>query len=158
MKVLIAEDELFFRCLLENTLKEWGYEVVSVADGTAAWDVLQRPDAPKLVVLDWQMPGLDGLELCRRIRASSAPEPTYVIMLTSREGRANILAALRAGADDYVTKPFDREELQVRLQAGGRSADSSVVWLMTSITCCVSSTGSGSWCSARCPARTPAGP
>ena len=129
MKILIAEDELFFRCMLEGALREWGYEVTAVNNGKAAWDVLERPDAPKLAILDWQMPGMDGLEVCRRIRAALTPEPTYVIMLTSREGRDNTLAALRAGADDYVHKPFDREELQVRLQVGRR-----VVGLQTSLT------------------------
>jgi putative two-component system response regulator len=128
VRVLIAEDELFYRCLLEGTLREWGYDVVAVSDGAAAWEALRRPDAPKLAVLDWQMPGLDGLEVCRRVRAAASPEPTYVIMLTAREGRANTLSALRAGADDFVTKPFDREELQVRLQAGAR-----VVGLQTSL-------------------------
>ena len=129
MRILIAEDELFFRCMLEGTLREWGYDVVAVNNGKAAWEILERPDAPKLAILDWQMPGMDGLELCRRIRAAQAPEPTYVIILTSREGRENTIAALRAGADDYVNKPFDREELQVRLQVGRH-----VVGLQTSLT------------------------
>jgi putative two-component system response regulator len=129
MKILIAEDELFFRCMLEGALRDLKYEVVSVSNGQAAWEILERPDAPKIAILDWQMPGLNGLELCRRIRASMSPEPTYIIMLTSREGRENVLTALRAGADDYIVKPFDREELQVRLQVGAR-----VVGLQTSLT------------------------
>ena len=129
MKVLIAEDELFFRCMLEGTLRKLGYDVVATANGQAAWEILQRPDAPKLAILDWQMPGMNGLDVCRNIRKSLSPEPTYIIMLTSREGRDNILTALRAGADDYVVKPFDREELQVRLQVGRR-----IVGLQTSLT------------------------
>ncbi len=129
MKVLIAEDELFFRCMLEGTLRELGYDVVSATNGKAAWEILERPDAPKLAILDWQMPGMNGVDICRRIRSSLSPEPTYVIMLTSREGRENILTALRAGADDYIVKPFDREELQVRLQVGRR-----IVGLQTSLT------------------------
>jgi putative two-component system response regulator len=129
VKILIAEDELFFRCMLEGTLRDLGYDVVSVSNGEAAWEVLERPDSPKLAILDWQMPGINGLDLCRRIRANLSPEPTYVLMLTSREGRDNILTALRAGADDYIVKPFDREELQVRLQVGLR-----IVGLQTSLT------------------------
>ena len=129
MKILVAEDELFYRCMLERTLREQGYDVVSVSNGDAAWDVLQRPDAPKLALLDWQMPGMNGLEVCSRIRSTLSPEPTYVIMLTAREGKKNILTALRSGADDYIIKPFDCEELQVRLQVGQR-----VVGLQTSLT------------------------
>jgi putative two-component system response regulator len=129
MRVLIAEDELFFRCMLEGALRDLGYDVVSADNGNAAWEILQRPDAPKLAVLDWQMPGMSGVDICRRIRSSLSPEPTYIIMLTARTGRDNILTALRAGADDYIVKPFDREELQVRLQVGKR-----IVGLQTSLT------------------------
>src|SRR5580698_5025439 len=78
MKVLIAEDELFFSCMLEGALRDLGYEVVSVSDGESAWEILQRPDSPKLAILDWQMPGISGPDLCRRIRTNLSPEPTYV--------------------------------------------------------------------------------
>jgi putative two-component system response regulator len=120
MKILLAEDNHFFRLALESLLTGWGYEVVAVSDGNAAWDLLQQPDAAKLAILDWVMPGLDGLEVCRRLRGLQRPEPTYVIMLTSKTGKENVVAALESGADDYATKPYDHDELRARLQVGCR--------------------------------------
>jgi putative two-component system response regulator len=129
MKVLIADDNHFYRCALEATLAEWGYEVTAVADGEAAWDVLRGEHAPKIAILDWMMPRVDGVEVCRRLRAMPRHEPTYVIILTSRDGKANAVNALESGADDYVTKPFDRDELAARLRVGRR-----IVGLQTSLT------------------------
>jgi len=120
MKVLVAEDNAFYRGLLEATLKEWGYEVVAVGDGTAAYEALRAEGAPRLAILDWAMPGLDGVEVCRRLRAVACPEPAYLIILTAKGGKDNVVAALEAGADDYVPKPFDREELRARLKTGVR--------------------------------------
>jgi signal transduction histidine kinase len=120
MKVLIAEDNQFYRRLLETTLAEWGYEPVGVTDGLAAWQMLQEKGAPRLAIIDRRMPGLDGLEICNRVRANSTAEPTYIIMLTAKHGKDNVVAALQGGADDYITKPFVREELQARLQVGVR--------------------------------------
>jgi sigma-B regulation protein RsbU (phosphoserine phosphatase) len=120
MKVLIAEDDLVPRRILQAVLQEWGYEVIVTCDGEAAWQVLQTPDAPKLVILDWMMPGLDGVEVCRRVREIVSSEPIYVILLTGREAKQDVVAGLSSGANDYVTKPFDREELQARVQVGAR--------------------------------------
>ncbi len=123
MKILIADDNHFYRRALEVTLGEWGYEVQSVPDGEAAWGVLSSPNPPKLAILDWMMPKADGLEVCRRLRRVPRHEPTYVIVLTSREGKTNVITALESGADDFVTKPFDRGELAARLRVGRRIVD-----------------------------------
>lgn len=120
MRILVADDNLFYRNALSITLKEMGYDVVAASDGQAAWDILQAEDAPKLAILDWMMPKLDGLEVCRRLRALQKPEPTYLLVLTSNKGKQSIVAALESGADDFVTKPFDRDELQARLRVGRR--------------------------------------
>src|SRR5215208_414797 len=120
MKILIADDNHFYRCALKTTLAEWGYEVTAVADGEAAWAVLGGPNPPKLAILDWMMPKADGLEVCRRLRQVPRHEPTYVIVLTSREGKTNVVTALDSGADDFISKPFDREELSARLRVARR--------------------------------------
>jgi sigma-B regulation protein RsbU (phosphoserine phosphatase) len=120
MNVLVADDDLVPRRLLEAALIEWGYDVVAVGDGIDALQELERPVGPKLAVLDWVMPGLDGVEVCRILRAANSPEPAYVILLTSRDAKADIVAGLASGANDYVTKPFDRAELQARVRVGQR--------------------------------------
>ena len=120
MRVLVAEDDVTSRSLLCAILRKWGYEVLAVVDGSQAWEVLQKPTAPKLVILDWLMPGLDGLEVCRRVRALAAPEPPYVIMLTSMEQKADVVRGLDTGANDYITKPYHAEELQARVAVGRR--------------------------------------
>jgi CheY-like chemotaxis protein len=120
MKVLIAEDDAVSRLLLESILREWGYDVVAAGDGAAAWEALQQPDAPRLAILDWQMPGLDGLELCRRARANPATNSLYVLLLTGKGGTENIVLGLNNGANDYLTKPFDLDELAARLGVGRR--------------------------------------
>jgi two-component system cell cycle sensor histidine kinase/response regulator CckA len=120
MKILIAEDNRFYRVALENTLRDWGYEVVAAGNGPEALEILQQPHAPQVAILDWMMPGLDGIEVCRRIRAVARPQPTYIILLTARDGKENIITGLRSGADDYIAKPFDSEELRARLQVGLR--------------------------------------
>ncbi|MBJ6724666.1 response regulator [Geomesophilobacter sediminis] len=120
MKILIAEDNAGIRTVILNMLVTWGYEVVTAADGNEAWDKLQGEDAPMLVLLDWMMPGLDGLEICRRLREKKTPVPPYVLFLTCRDNTRDIVTALEAGANDYVTKPFQAEELRARLQVGLR--------------------------------------
>jgi sigma-B regulation protein RsbU (phosphoserine phosphatase) len=120
VKVLIAEDDMVSRRLLETTLAKWGYEVVVTCDGLQASAALQGEDAPPLAVLDWMMPGLDGIEVCRRARNTFNPTPPYLILLTAKGRREDIITGLKAGANDYVTKPFDREELRARVQVGAR--------------------------------------
>lgn len=120
MKVLIADDDPVARRMLEVMLPRWGYEVVLAADGVAAWQILRKPERPQLAVLDWMMPGMDGLEVVRKLRALPNPEPLYLLMLTDKGGKENVIAGLDAGADDYMTKPFEREELRARLRVGQR--------------------------------------
>jgi len=120
MNILIAEDEPISRRLLEFALRRWGYDVVVTTDGKEAWDVLQLQDPPSLVISDWMMPGMDGLELCGRIRTSERPGYTYLIILTARGNKEDVIRGLEAGADDYLVKPFDQEELRCRIKIGER--------------------------------------
>ena len=120
MRLLIAEDDRITRRFLEHSLGRWGYDVVVTSDGDAAWRVLSQPDPPPLAILDWMMPGMDGIEICRKVRAKTAATSTYIILLTTKNGKEDIVTGLRAGADDYLTKPFDVEELQARVQVGVR--------------------------------------
>jgi two-component system, cell cycle response regulator len=120
MRILIAEDDLISRRLLEAKLIKWGYDVVAASDGDAAWMALTVPDAPRIAILDWMMPGADGVELCRRVR-KALPEPyTYIILLTAQQRDEDLIIGMDAGADDYITKPFKANELKVRLRAGKR--------------------------------------
>jgi DNA-binding response OmpR family regulator len=120
MKVLIAEDDPISRRLLEASLSRSGYDVVSTENGSEAWDALQREAAPRLAVLDWMMPIVDGVELCRRVRAADLGGYVYLILLTAKGQRDDLVAGFEAGADDYLTKPFDLIELRSRLTVGER--------------------------------------
>jgi len=120
MRVLIADDDPVSRRLLEVTLTAWGYEVVVTTDGNEAWQALQAKDAPRLAILDWMMPGLDGSEVCHRMRQNPDLSTLYLILLTSKGRQEDIVAGLQAGADDYLIKPFDAKELRARLQVGVR--------------------------------------
>ena len=120
MKILVAEDQSVSRHILVANLRSWGYDVTAVEEGTRAWDVLQAEEAPQLVVLDWLMPGMDGIEICSRIRGSPQTRPIYLILLTSRGGQQDKIHGLQSGADEYITKPFNREELRARVQVGIR--------------------------------------
>ncbi|MDD5558294.1 response regulator transcription factor [Candidatus Methylomirabilis sp.] len=120
MRILIAEDSLVSRRLLEATLKRWGHEVITTSDGSEAWQVLEASEAPPLAILDWVMPKMDGPELCRRIRQTQEISSMYVILLTAKGIREDIVAGLDAGADDYLIKPFDPEELRARVDVGRR--------------------------------------
>ncbi|WP_321477299.1 diguanylate cyclase [uncultured Paludibaculum sp.] len=123
MKILVADDSLLMRRLLESTLQGWGYEVVTASSGDEAWACLQKDDAPPLAILDWMMPVHTGPEICKLMRTIPRPVYTYIILLTSRALREDIVEGLGAGADDYVIKPFDKHELEVRLRAGRRIID-----------------------------------
>jgi len=148
MRILIAEDDLTTRTMLQAVLARWGYEVEAVADGHAAWAALNRPDAPqpygrlledvlgakacsvldradgpRLALLDWMMPGLDGAEVCRKVRALNAADPPYLILLTARTQKEDIVLGLQAGANDYIAKPYDIAELQARLAVGTRMVE-----------------------------------
>jgi len=119
MRILIAEDDLTSRFMLAAVLKKGGHEVVETINGAQAWEALSKAGAPRLAILDWMMPGMDGLDVVRRIR--SLPSlPPYIIILTTREGKADIIAGLEAGADDYLAKPFDPGELLARVEVGRR--------------------------------------
>jgi diguanylate cyclase (GGDEF)-like protein len=120
VRVLIADDSVVSRRLLEAVLRKWGYEVTVVANGTEAWEILQSDDTPRLAVLDWMMPGLSGPEVCRLVRQKAGRQYTYVILLTSRHEKEDLIVGMEAGADDYLVKPFDNNELRVRLRPGQR--------------------------------------
>jgi sigma-B regulation protein RsbU (phosphoserine phosphatase) len=120
MKILIAEDDLVSRTMLSRLLTSWGHEVLVTTDGQSAWDILQRDDAPKLAILDWMMPDIDGVEVCRRLRNRATQEPTYVILLTGKDRTEDLVQGLESGANDYLVKPFDRRELQARLRVAER--------------------------------------
>jgi DNA-binding response OmpR family regulator len=118
-RILVAEDDPVSRILIETRLTKWGYEAVLTNDGAEAMAVLRRPDAPSLAILDGSMPNMDGLEICRRVR--EAGTMIYIILLTARGSKEDIIEGLRAGADDYLVKPFHAEELQARILTGLRA-------------------------------------
>ncbi len=132
MRILIADDDDIPRRLLQATLMRAGHEVLSAHDGAEAWEMLQQADAPRLAIVDWLMPGMDGVELCRRVRARQATPYIYIILLTSKDRKEDVIAGLEAGADDYLTKPFDPQELHVRLRNGQRILDLQTA-LLTSL-------------------------
>ncbi len=123
MRILIAEDDPVSSRRLETILEKWGYEVVSCINGMQAWEILQEEKAPKLAILDWMMPGMDGLELCRKIRGRTNGPYIYIMMLTSKDDKDDIVKGMDTGVDDYITKPFYSHELKVRLRAGRRIID-----------------------------------
>ncbi|HVB34497.1 MAG TPA: diguanylate cyclase [Patescibacteria group bacterium] len=119
-RVLIAEDDPVARRVVETFLTKWGYNVLAVTDGAEAWRILQSHDAPRLALLDWKLPGLEGIEVCRRVRLDSTHPYIYIVLLTASGQKQDLLAALHAGADDYLVKPFDAAELRARLYVGRR--------------------------------------
>jgi DNA-binding response OmpR family regulator len=120
MRVLLADDSMVSLALLRALVQSWHYEIVTATDGTAAWSELQRENAPELAVLDWVMPGMSGPEICEKLRRGEGRRDTYVILLSGKEAKDDIVAAFEAGADAYLTKPFHHEELRAGLRAGAR--------------------------------------
>src|SRR5215213_2825575 len=120
MRILIADDSPVCRHLIQATLVKRGYEIAAASNGIEAFNTLQQADPPPLAILDVNMPGLDGVEVCRRIRQASQTLPTYMILLTANSSKSDLVDGLESGADDYVTKPFDGEELCARVQVGVR--------------------------------------
>ena len=123
MKVLIADDSGISRNLLKSALTRWGYEVVVAENGAQAWEILAQPEAPTMAILDWVMPHMTGPEVCRKVRETHREPYTYILLLTSKNTKNETVEGLEAGADDYIVKPFDEHELQVRLRAGKRIID-----------------------------------
>lgn len=119
IKVLIADDDTPTRILLRAAVAQWGYEVIEASDGEEAWNILQKPDIPQLMIVDWLMPKLDGIDLCRRVKKEIEHFP-YIILLTQLSGTTNIVKGLEAGADEFLSKPFNMAELQSRLSVGAR--------------------------------------
>ena len=122
-RIIIADDDATSRRMLQSFLVKWGYEVLAASNGSEALSILDRPDAPTLAVLDWMMPGMEGPEICGEIRKQPDRPYTYVLLLTARSQKEDLLKGLEAGADDYLTKPFDAQELRARLHVGQRILD-----------------------------------
>lgn len=120
MDILIAEDNVTSRTLLQVIIGKWGYEVLTAVNGVEAWNILKEKDSPQIAVLDWMMPEMDGIEVCRRVRGMEKTNPAYLILLTGRDSKADISLGLDAGASDYITKPFDVNELRARLSVAER--------------------------------------
>ncbi len=123
MKLLVADDSNVSRSMLSAITKSWGYEVILAEDGEQAWQIMQENDAPQLLLLDWEMPKMNGIEVCERVIAKDPETPPYIVLLTSRSSSDDIVEGLSKGANDYLSKPFDTAELQVRLQVGKRMVE-----------------------------------
>jgi diguanylate cyclase (GGDEF)-like protein len=120
MRILIAEDSPVSRHILRALLVKWGYEVVTAEDGDAAWECLKSPDAPRMALLDWEMPGQNGVEVCRKMRKHRPAPYTYLLLLTAKDAKESVVEGLESGADDYLTKPYNPQELRARVRVGLR--------------------------------------
>jgi diguanylate cyclase (GGDEF)-like protein len=123
MKILVAEDNPVFQNMLKRLLAQWDYQVIVTDNGDQAWQILQDPNGPRLALLDWMMPGMDGVEICHKLRATIRERYVYVLLLTAKTEQKDLVEGMEAGADDYLTKPFKTHELRVRLRAGRRILD-----------------------------------
>jgi two-component system cell cycle response regulator len=131
LRILVAEDNPIFQSVLRSMLTKWGYDALVVHNGLEAWQVVQGPDAPRLAILDWMMPGMDGVEVCRHVRAEVREPYIYLLLLTARTAAQDLVEGMDAGADDYLTKPFNAHELRVRLRAGRRIIELQEQLLLT---------------------------
>lgn len=120
MRILIADDDVVLRCSLRAHLEKWSYEVTECVDGHQAWIALNGDEAPSLAIFDWNMPGMDGPSLCRDLRQVPALSAMYVILITGNQDQKDVVLGLESGADDYIKKPFDWNELRARLRIGSR--------------------------------------
>jgi len=123
MRILIAEDESVSRRLLEGLLQKWGHEVVVCPDGDSAWEILKQANAPRLMIMDWMMPGLSGVEICQKVRTLENSDEFYILLVTARGGTSDLVNGLKAGANDFVPKPYNPAELEARVNAGMRMLD-----------------------------------
>jgi diguanylate cyclase (GGDEF)-like protein len=123
MKILIADDEPVSRRMLQGLLVKWGYEVVLAEDGNAAWEVLKSPGAPRMALLDWMMPGQNGIDVCRKMRKQRPAPYTYILLITAKDAKESVVEGLESGADDYLTKPYHTQELRARIRVGSRLLD-----------------------------------
>lgn len=119
MKILVADDDPITLQILDSLLRSSGYDVITATDGESAWQILRGNDGPQLAILDWIMPGMDGAKICSKVRESDS-NTTYLILLTVRNSKGDIVTGLEAGANDYIPKPFDHDELRARVQVGTR--------------------------------------
>ena len=121
MRALIIEDDPMTLRILTEMLQRWGYDVEIAEDGNKGWNILKEPDCPQLVITDWMMPGMDGPEVCRRVREERKGSYIYIIILTAKNRKEDIVGGFEAGADDYATKPFNMNELRARVRVGERT-------------------------------------
>ncbi len=119
-RVLVADDDAMFRRILQSWLEDWGYRVTVVEDGAEAWNILQDELPPQILILDWVIPGISGVDLCRKVRALNRASYQYILLATANDAKRDLVRGMEAGADDYVTKPFDKRELQARLKTANR--------------------------------------
>ncbi len=118
MNVLVAEDEKFSRAILTSMIERWGYQAVVAENGQQAWDILQKVDAPLLILLDWYMPEMNGLEVLQNVRKQCNSKLPYIILVTANAEKKDVMQGIAAGANDYILKPYDRDELKERLDKG----------------------------------------
>ncbi|MGA3042013.1 MAG: diguanylate cyclase [Bryobacteraceae bacterium] len=119
-QILLADDSPVFRDMLHGMLQKWGYQVIVATDGQQAWDILWQENGPRLALLDWMMPGMEGAEVCRQVRARIHDRYLYIVLLSVRNDLEDVVKGMESGADDYIVKPFQADELRARLRAGRR--------------------------------------